>query len=76
MKYGAINIDPETMGGTPVFTGTRVPIQTLFDYLEGGESIEEFIDDYPSVTKDQAIEVLEVAKKTVTTEKLLHETFA
>jgi uncharacterized protein (DUF433 family) len=76
MKYGAINIDPEIMGGTPVFTGTRVPVQTLFDYLEGDESLEEFLDDYPSVTKDQAIEVLELAKKTVTTEKLLHESFA
>jgi uncharacterized protein (DUF433 family) len=63
MKYGAINIDPETMGGTPVFTGTRVPIQTLFDYLEGGDTLEEFLDDFPSVTKDQALEVLELAKK-------------
>jgi len=76
MNYGAINIDPETMGGTPVFTGTRVPIQTLFDYLEGGDTLEEFIDDFPSVTKDQALEVLELAKKTVTTEKLLNENFA
>jgi uncharacterized protein (DUF433 family) len=76
MTYGAINIDPEIMGGTPVFTGTRVPIQTLFDYLEGDESLEEFLDDYPSVAKKQAIDVLEVAKKTVTTEKLLHESFA
>ena len=76
MNYGAINIDPEIMGGTPVFTGTRVPIQTLFDYLEGGDTLEEFIDDFPSVTKDQALEVLELAKKTVTTEKLLNENFA
>jgi len=76
MNYGAINIDPEIMGGTPVFTGTRVPIQTLFDYLEGGDTLEEFIDDFPSVTKDQTLEVLEFAKKTVTTEKLLNENFA
>lgn len=76
MKYGAITIDTETMGGTPVFTGTRVPIQSLFDYLEGGDDLEEFLDDFPSVTKNQAVEVLEVAKKTVTTEKLLHENFA
>ncbi len=76
MKYGAISIDPETMGGTAVFTGTRVPIQTLFDYLEGGDTLEEFIDDFPSVTKNQVIEVLEVAKKTVTTEKMLNENFA
>jgi len=76
MKYGAISIDPETMGGTPVFTGTRIPIQSLFDYLEGGDTLEEFIDDFPSVTKTQAVEVLEVAKKSVTTEKMLHENFA
>ncbi len=76
MKYGAISIDPETMGGTPVFSGTRVPLQTLFDYLEGGDSIEDFIDDYPSVTKENAIEVLEMAKQTITTEKTLNENFA
>lgn len=76
MRYGAINIDPETMGGTPVFMGTRVPIQTLFDYLEGGDTLEEFLDDYPSVTKAQVIEVIEMAKKTLTIEKVLHENFA
>jgi len=76
MNYGAINIDRETMGGTPVFMGTRIPIQTLFDYLEGGDSLEEFIDDFPSVTKSQALEVLELAKKTVTSEKVLNENFA
>ena len=76
MNYGAVNIDPETMGGTPVFTGTRVPIQTLFDYIEGGDKLEEFLDDFPSVTKKQSIEVLEMAKKTVTTEKVLNENFA
>jgi uncharacterized protein (DUF433 family) len=52
MNYGAINIDPETMGGTPVFTGTRVPIQTLFDYIEGGDDLEEFLDDFPSVSQN------------------------
>ena len=76
MNYGAINIDRETMGGTPVFMGTRIPIQTLFDYLEGGDSLEEFIDDFPSVTKSQVLEVLELAKKTVTSEKVLNENFA
>ena len=76
MKYGAINIDPETMGGTPVFTGTRVPIQTLFDYMEGGDDLNEFLDDYPTVTKEAAIQVLEMAKKSLTTEKMLHENFA
>jgi uncharacterized protein (DUF433 family) len=76
MTYGAINIDPETMGGTPVFTGTRVPIQSLFDYIETGESLDEFLDNFPSVQKEYAIQVLEMAKKTLTTEKILHENFA
>jgi uncharacterized protein (DUF433 family) len=76
MKYGAVNIDKEIMGGTPVFTGTRVPIQTLFDYLEGGDSVDEFLDDYPTVTREYAIEVLEMAKQTLTTEKVLNENFA
>ena len=76
MKYGPINIDPETMGGTPVFTGTRVPIQTLFDYIEGGDDLNEFLDDYPSVSKKLAIQVLEMAKKSMTTEKMLDENFA
>ena len=76
MKYGPINIDPETMGGTPVFTGTRVPIQTLFDYIEGGDDLNEFLDDYPGVSKELAIQVLEMAKKSLTTEKMLDENFA
>jgi len=76
MKYGAVNIDLEIMGGTPVFAGTRVPIQTLFDYIEGGDKIEDFLDDYPSVNSTQVIDVLEMAKKTMTTEKMLHENFA
>ena len=76
MIYGAINIDPETMGGTPVFFGTRVPVQTLFDYMEGGYDLNEFLDDYPTVSKEVAIQVLEMAKKTLTTEKMLHENFA
>jgi uncharacterized protein (DUF433 family) len=76
MKYGQISIDPEVMSGTPVFTGTRVPVQTFFDYMEGGDSMEEFLEDYPSVSKDAAIEVLEMAKKTLTSEKILNENFA
>ena len=50
------------MGGTPVFAGTRVPIQTLLDYLEGGDSINDFLDGFPSVTRDQVIQFLEQAK--------------
>jgi uncharacterized protein (DUF433 family) len=76
MNYGVINIDPETMGGTPVFTGTRVPIQTLFDYIEGGDDLNEFLEDYPTVSKEAVIQVLEMAKKSLTTEKMLHENFA
>jgi uncharacterized protein (DUF433 family) len=76
MKYGAVSIDKETMGGTPVFNGTRVPIQTLFDYVEGGDTLEEFLEDYPSVSMEQAVEVIGMAKKSLTTEKILHENFA
>ena len=54
-----INIDPELMGGTPVFRGTRVPIRTLFDYLEGGYPLDEFLDCFPSVTREMAVALLE-----------------
>jgi uncharacterized protein (DUF433 family) len=53
----------DTMGGTPVFTGTRVPIQTLLDYLKAGESIDDFLDGFPTVSKDQVIALLEEAGK-------------
>ena len=61
MNYGPINIDPETMGGIPVFTGTRVPVQALFDYIETGETLDEFLGNFPSVKKDLAIQVLVMA---------------
>ena len=76
MLYGQVSIDPEIMSGAPVFAGTGVPIQNLFDYLEGGEDLSEFLDDFPSVAKEAALSVLEMAKKSVTTEKVLHENFA
>ncbi len=76
MNYGLINIDPETMGGTSVFTGTRIPIQTLFDYIEGGNDLNEFLDDFPTISKEAAIQVLNMAKQTLTTEKTLNENFA
>lgn len=75
MKYGPINIDPETMGGTPVFTGTRVPVQALFDYIESGETLDEFLENFPSVKKEFAVEVLKMAGKSITTEKILDENF-
>ena len=54
--------DPEILGGTPVFTGTRVPIQNLLDYLEGGDTLDEFLDGFPGVSREQAISFLEMAK--------------
>lgn len=76
MQYGQISVDPEIMSGAPVFAGTRVPVQNLFDYIEGGEDLSEFLDDFPSVSKESALAVLEMAKKTLTSEKVLHENFA
>jgi uncharacterized protein (DUF433 family) len=57
-----IHSDPEIMGGTPVFLGTRVPLQNLIDYLEGGESVEDFLEAFPTVTRDQVIAVIEAGK--------------
>ena len=76
MLYRQISVDPEVMSGIPVFAGTRVPVQNLFDYIEGGEDLSEFLDDFPSVSRQAAIEVLEMAKQSITTEKLLNENFA
>jgi len=58
-----INIDPEILGGTPVFSGTRVPIKNLFDYLETGETIDEFLDDFQGVQREQVIKLLEFSNK-------------
>lgn len=57
--------DPEVLGGTPVFVGTRVPIQSLFDYLEGGETLDEFLRQFPSVRRDQAVAALDLARATL-----------
>jgi uncharacterized protein (DUF433 family) len=62
MKQAVISCSPEVMGGTPVFSGTRVPVQTLLDYLESGESIDDFLAGFPSVNREQVIEFLEQAK--------------
>jgi len=59
---GVITKNPEILGGTPVFHGTRVPIQTLFDYLEGGETLEDFLEGFPTVTRESAVAALEEAK--------------
>lgn len=57
--------DPDVLGGTPVFRGTRVPFQALLDYLEGGQTLAEFVDDFPTVTREAAISALERAKSLV-----------
>lgn len=57
-----ITSSPDVMGGTPVFAGTRVPVQTLLDYLENGESIDDFLEGFPTVRREQVIEFLEEAK--------------
>ena len=57
-----ITVDPETMHGVPVFRGTRVPVQTLFEYLEGGDSLEDFLEGFPTVSREAACQVLEKAK--------------
>ena len=60
-----VHSDPEILGGTPVFRGTRVPFQALIDYLEGGHPLDEFLDDFPSVTREQAIAALDLARDAV-----------
>ncbi len=67
MENKIINIDPEILGGTPVFFGTRVPIKNLFDYLESGESIDYFLDDFEGVQRQQVIKVLELSHKLIET---------
>ena len=61
-KSSVFHSDPEILGGVVVFTGTRVPLQNLIDYLEGGYTLDEFLDDFPSVTREQAIHGLEEAR--------------
>lgn len=61
-----VRSDPEILGGTPVFIGTRVPIKNLLDYLEAGDSLETFLDHFPSVTREQAVAALEIAKDFLT----------
>jgi uncharacterized protein (DUF433 family) len=60
-----IEVDPEKMSGTPVFVGTRVPVNHLFEYLEQGETLDEFLRQFPSVTRDQALAVLELSKESL-----------
>ena len=61
VKKSEISVDPEILSGTPVFSGTRVPIKILFDYLEGEEPLEEFLENYPTVSKSQALHIIHIA---------------
>ena len=65
MYPAVITVDPEVLGGTPVFRGTRVPVKSLFDFLEKGDSIEEFLENFPTVQREQIIALLETARKSV-----------
>jgi uncharacterized protein (DUF433 family) len=64
-KRSVVKIDPEIMSGTPCFAGTRVPVRTLIDYIEGGETLGEFLEDFPTVSREQAIAFLEEASERV-----------
>jgi uncharacterized protein (DUF433 family) len=63
-----IEVDPERMSGAPCFTGTRVPVTHLFDYLEAGDSLGEFLNDFPTVTREEALGVLELMRERILTE--------
>jgi uncharacterized protein (DUF433 family) len=65
MKKSVVVVDPEIMSGTPVFAGTRVPVRTLIDHIEAGDTLDVFLEDFPSVSKEQAIEFLEEASETL-----------
>jgi uncharacterized protein (DUF433 family) len=62
-KPSVVHSDPEILGGTPVFVGTRVPVKNLYDYLEAGDPLDDFLHDFPSVTREQAVAALELARE-------------
>ena len=64
-KTDLVTTDPDVLGGTPVFTGTRVPVETLFDYLSAGDPLDTFLDDFPTVARDKAVEVLAASVKSL-----------
>ena len=77
MNGNIINIDSEILGGTPVFYGTRVPIKNLFDYLETGETIELFLEDFEGVTRNQVIKLLDMSQRLIeNSTNILNENFA
>lgn len=63
MNQPVVHRDPEVLGGTPVFVGTRVPVKNLFEYLEAGDSLDVFLTSFPSVTREQAVAALELARE-------------
>lgn len=63
MSHAVIHSDPDIQGGVPVFIGTRVPVKNLFDYLEAGDSLDDFLRSFPSVTREQAVAALELARE-------------
>ncbi len=67
-RQSVVHSNPEILGGTPVFVGTRVPLRNLIDYLEGGYSLDEFLDQFPSVSRDQALAALEAAYDVLTSD--------
>jgi len=72
-----IHVDSDILGGTPVFGGTRVPVKNLFDYLETGETVDDFLQDFESVQRNQALRILELSKKLIeTSTSILHESVA
>ncbi len=68
MSKAVINRNPNILGGTPVFTGTRVPVRILMEYLETGDSLDDFLDQYPSVSREQAVQLIELATEKLTTD--------
>ena len=66
-KPAVVHSDPDILSGTPVFVGTRVPVQSLFDYIEGGDTLDEFLRQFPSVKRTQAIAALDLARDTLLT---------
>ena len=77
MDTRIINIDQDILGGTPVFAGTRVPIKNLFDYLETGETIDYFLDDFGGVSREQVVKILEMSQKFIeSSSNILHENLA
>ena len=65
MKGPVIEIDPHKVSGVPLFAGTRVPIKNLFDYLEGGDTLEDFLEGFPPITREQAVAVLKLAEQSL-----------